>query len=156
MKISTNVWKTLFFLSLGWQFYASCAQQENKPVVAAKPEMLATTTAPSNCPIDSISDGKGTTNTGLYISQRITMSGGNLLNPTVNKFIMPKCELSEMLQYANGADSVIAQLAINPGLNGAKDTVDIYFQVFNNLGQIRYFDFNDPCPPCNGQSQAKK
>ena len=145
MNLKTNVWTLLFVLSMGWNVYSNFMVK--KPEAAAAVATKAVVLSDSGCSVDSISTTKGTNGINKYTSDGLQISGGNLINPTVNQFVLPKCELQQMLTYAGTKDSVVAQLAVNVGINGQKDTVDLYFKVFNGNNAVRYFDFTEPCPP---------
>lgn len=149
MNAKFNLWTLLFGASAAWNVYT--ATQSNAPTSAKEPAKVTTMfDASLVCPVDSVSYSKGSSATSLY-SQKGFAIGSNTaiaINPDVNQFILPKCELLQMLNYTGAKDSIVAQLAINAASNPReRDTIDLYFKVINPQNQVRYYDFTEPCPP---------
>ncbi len=76
----------------------------------------------------------------------------NTLNGGVEFFGIKACELQAMVDTFQTADSIIAVMCAKAGSAGAKDTLDLIFQVYTTYGpvvQSKYYDFTNPCPPCS-------
>jgi hypothetical protein len=148
MNAKFNLWTLLFGASAAWNIYTAT---QSKATVATVEPSTATTTlnASSTCPVDSVPYSKGVSATSLYTTKGFAIGSNTdiAINPDVNQFILPKCELAEMLSFTGPKDSIVAQLAINTARAGGRDTIDLYFKVINSQNQVRYYDFTQPCPP---------
>ncbi len=149
MNAKFNLWTLLFGASAAWNIYT--ATQSKVPVTTVEPAKVTSMfDASLLCPVDSVPYAKGSSATTLY-SQKGFLIGSNTdiaINPNVNQFILPKCELLQMLNWTGAKDSVVAQLAVNVSSNPReRDTIDLYFKVINPQNQVRYYDFTEPCPP---------
>jgi hypothetical protein len=151
MHSNTNIWTILLVLSLalnGYQYFSAPQTNESKTNPESTQKALETTDiAPVLCKADSIPFRDGLANVNAFVSGRYTYSNTNLINPDVREFVLAKCELQQMLAYTGQRDSVVAQLAISPGQKSQKDTIDLYFKVYNSSNQAKFYDFSRPCPP---------
>lgn len=91
----------------------------------------------------------------VYVAKvrRFAADSCNTSNGGVNFFGISKCELQTMAEVLARYDSVTALMTLIPGNGGAKDTLDLIFEVDNNLAPATikaYYDFTKPCPPCSG------
>jgi hypothetical protein len=151
MNSNTNLWAILLVLSLalnGYQYFTAPKTNESKTTPEITQKSLETTDAAADpCKADSIPFRTGLANVNTFVSGRYTFPNTNLINPDVREFVLAKCELQQMLAYTGQRDSVVAQLAILPGQKSQKDTIDLYFKVYNSSNQAKFYDFSRPCPP---------
>lgn len=154
MNWKINYWTLLFALAalgLVYQWYATGQSLKQKN----KREGL--TVACSSGQDFSIPDTIATMRLNRYKGnyapkvRQFAADSCNTLNGGVYYFGIKECELQAMVDTFQNADSITAVLGLIPGTNGAKDTLDLMFEIFTTMGPIlvpKYYDFTKPCPPC--------
>lgn len=157
MNWKPNYWTLLFALAVLGLAYQQYAGGQHK----AKPEKEAAQAAFA-CPDSThfiIPDSVASERIDRYYEnyspkvRRFAADSCNTLNGGVLNFGINKCELEAMLHSFTGADSLTAMMTLIPGSGGAKDTLDLIFQIYKELMPIQasqYYDFTHPCPPCAG------
>jgi hypothetical protein len=154
MNWKMNYWTLLFGLAvLGFAYQRFTAGQSQKPEIKKLEAAVSCPDSTHYVIADAVASQRMQRYNQGYASKvkHFAADSCNVLNGDVLNFGISKCELQAMVHSFSMTDSVTAWLGLVPGNAGARDTIDLFFQVDNNLAPttiVKYYDFTKPCPPC--------
>ena len=162
MNLKQNAWMYLFFASiLLWvgtvTFSCETAPAPNPPSPVADkvaaPAPVSCTTHPDSFQLKPIVAGERIGRYQQYATKfppvdTTKLKGGELVNPDVRYFQLPRCELDDMLSKVGKGADVKAHLAIKDvKVNGVwAEEIVLVFEDTANGGGTAFYDFVDPCP----------
>ncbi|MEO1263843.1 MAG: hypothetical protein AAFZ15_33870 [Bacteroidota bacterium] len=146
-----NLWTLLFVVALG----AFLMEKFNAPETGGPVPDTSDPCVPPPSNPDQIDADKAESRIIAYADYIAALAADpalddlNLVFPYVELFAIPKADLLSAYCAFNN-ETVYAVMAINPGTDGAKDTLDLIFTDIDQSarnGTGSYFDFSTPCPP---------
>jgi hypothetical protein len=162
MNLKKNIWMYLFFASaLLWvgtvTFSCEAAPEmsETADTVITKSELKYNCgTHPDSFQLKPIVAGERIGRYEEYAKKfppvdLTKLKPGELVNPDVRYFQLPRCELDYMLQDVGEGADVKVHLAIkNVAINGVSvEEIVLVFEDTANGGEAAFYDFVHPCPP---------
>lgn len=163
MNLKQNTWMYLFFASvLLWvgtiTFSCETAPKPETPTSTETTDVKKTKyncgTHPDSFQLKPVVAGERIGRYEQYATKfpsvDITnLKKGELVNPDVRYFQLPRCELDYMLQEAGQGADIKAHLAIKDvKINGVmvEEIVLVFEDTAANGGATAFYDFVDPCP----------